>query len=446
MRRSKSFSGQKGFTALEMIVVLIVSVAALSFGARYMSDYADNQVNQVAADHMKTVADAAAKYTKDNYAAIMAIATNTTPAVITISMLKNTGYLTSSVTDLNAFGQNYQILVLQPVAGKLETLVVTTGGETIPEMSIRRIAQLSGARGGFISTTNAAVAVGSLGGWQMPLAAYGTSPGAGHLATALFFDDGALVSDYLYRSAVAGHPEFNRMNTAIDMAGNNINNGGQVNTATLVTTGNATVGGSASVAGNETIGGNSTVTGTVTAAKVSVPAGNNLQVGGSAFYGDGANSAVRQNGGFYIQHYDGSAADIPQVGNVNSSGTVTGQMFVPTNAYTANTFCWWPNAIATEAGTGRMLSCQTNGSAYAWRRPGSIATTFVGAVTGNAPRDVGWHKFCVLNGIGDPQVTGTTIILVPTAGPNAEGYWWWQVQMNAYNGAGTAVVACFDDV
>ena len=234
---------QGGFTALELLVVLIVTVAALGLGSQYLMSYADTQVNQAAADHNKTVADAATKYTKDNYAAILATATSSSPAVITVPMLKSTGYLTSSVTDQNPYGQTYEIRALQPVANKLETLIVTLGGETIPEMDLRRIAQVSGARGGYISSTNTAVATGSYGGWQMPLANYGTSPGAGHLATALFFDDGALVSDYLYRNAVAGHPEFNRMNTAIDMNGNNINNAGTVNATTLNATGDTYTGG-----------------------------------------------------------------------------------------------------------------------------------------------------------------------------------------------------------
>jgi hypothetical protein len=258
------------------------------------------------------------------------------------------------------------------------------------------------------------------------------------------------------------------MNTAIDMQGNNLNNGGTVTGNRVQTADGSTLSPAYDMAGSKIAAQNSIYSygticsqnsagdcsgtggtvingGAVSAGTVTVPAGNNLKVGGSSYYGDGANSAVRQNGGLYVQHYDGSSADMPQVGNINASGTVTGQMFIPTNAYTANSFCWWPGAMATEAGTGRSLTCQSNGSSYAWRRAGAIATAYVGAVTGNAPRDVGWHKFCVLNGIGDPQVTGTTIILVPTAGPNAEGYWFWQVQMNAYNGAGTAVVACFDD-
>jgi hypothetical protein len=55
-----------------------------------------------------------------------------------------------------------------------------------------------------------------------------------------------------------------------------------------------------------------------------------VNVAASTFYGDTANSAIRQPGGLYIQHQDGSASDIASVGNVYSNGTV-GSNAVQTN-------------------------------------------------------------------------------------------------------------------
>ncbi|MCZ7830996.1 shufflon system plasmid conjugative transfer pilus tip adhesin PilV [Pseudomonas aeruginosa] len=240
---------QQGFAAIEMIVVLILVISALGIGAQAMFDHADNMAAQTTADHQKIISDAAAAYIKDNYAAVVAAAGPATPATITTTMLKNTGYLETSVADLNSFGQAYRVLAIEPTPNKLQTLVVTTGGETISETSIRRIAKQVGARGGYVSNVDTARVEGSFGGWGVPLASYGVSPGAGHLATALFFDDGALTNDYLYRNSVAGHPEVNRMNTSIDMGGNNLNNTGTVNATTANITGNA------AVAGNATVGG-----------------------------------------------------------------------------------------------------------------------------------------------------------------------------------------------
>jgi len=216
---------QRGFTAIEMIVVMIVSIAALALGGQWMGNYSDNMLNQSAAEHAKTVSDAATRYIKDNYSAVTAVADATTPASITVAMLKSTNYLPASFTANSPYGQSYSILALEPVANQLQTLIVTTGGDTIGELNIRRMAQLIGAKGGYISSSATTTATGSYGGWTMPLASYGVSPGAGHIAVALFFQDGSLVSDYVYRNAVAGHPELNTMNTPLIMSAVNTLNG-----------------------------------------------------------------------------------------------------------------------------------------------------------------------------------------------------------------------------
>ena len=210
---------QLGFTAIEMMVVLIVAIGAMVLGGDAYNTYINNLDNQSAAQHATSVRDAAQKYIKDNYASLEAVATATTPATITIPMLQTTNYLPASFNAVNNFGQSYAIEVLQPTAGKLQSLIVTTGRGVIPELGLRRTAQIIGAQGGYISSTNPSVATGSYGGWSTPLPGnYGVSPGAGHLAVALFFADSGTVSDYLYRNSVAGRPDLNTMNTPIIMS------------------------------------------------------------------------------------------------------------------------------------------------------------------------------------------------------------------------------------
>ncbi|MDC6668737.1 shufflon system plasmid conjugative transfer pilus tip adhesin PilV, partial [Leclercia adecarboxylata] len=113
----------------------------------------------------------------------------------------------------NAFGQTIVGLARKPNANQLEVIVVTTGGQTIPEMGIRTIAENLGGPGGFISSANPNIVQGVRGGWQVALSNYAIAPGPGHTASALFLMDGALANDYLYRNAVPNHPEFNTMNT-----------------------------------------------------------------------------------------------------------------------------------------------------------------------------------------------------------------------------------------
>ncbi|MDR3562654.1 MAG: hypothetical protein P4N59_14630, partial [Negativicutes bacterium] len=55
----------------------------------------------------------------------------------------------------------------------------------------------------------------------VPMAGY-NSPGAGHLAALIAFNNGNLQNDYLYRVAVPGNPALNTMQTALNMGNNKI--------------------------------------------------------------------------------------------------------------------------------------------------------------------------------------------------------------------------------
>jgi Tfp pilus assembly protein PilE len=224
---------QRGFLTFEALAVLIVATIAAGVAYQQYGKYLDRISNKQAAEHAQLVADAGGKYLKDNYSTVLTSAGPTTPAIITIDMLINTDHLPTGFSPRNAYGQDYTIRVIEPQPNQLQALVVTTGGQQIPELDGRRIAQLMGAKGGFISSVDSTKAIGSFGGWEIPIAPFGVTPGAGHVATALFVEDGALVNDYLHRSTVPGHPEVNNMNTAIGMQGNNINNAGTVSATTV---------------------------------------------------------------------------------------------------------------------------------------------------------------------------------------------------------------------
>lgn len=242
LNKFKSKSGQAGFGALEVLIALMVATLAAASVPAIYARYIEYQTATVAAGQMSVVKDAAAQYIKDSYNQVAANATPTVPAIITTSMLRGTGYLPAGFADLNPYGQSYRVLVLQPIANKLQTLIITESGEVIKELSLRAIAKQIGAEGGYVSAADPTVAVGSFEGWNTPLASYGVAPGAGHLATALFFQDGALVNDYLYRHSVPGKPELQRMYAPIDMNGNNVDNAGTVTAGAVTSTGRIAVG------------------------------------------------------------------------------------------------------------------------------------------------------------------------------------------------------------
>lgn len=228
--------GQAGFLTIDGLFGLIVLSIVLSMAGWWMFRYGNHQDYRIAAEHQRTVADAFAKYLKDNYSVVLNNAGPTTPVQVTVDMMQNTKYLPVGFSSTNGFGQTVVGLARRLNGNQLEAIVITTGGQAIPELGIRTIAENLGGPGGFISALNPGVIQGIRGGWELALSNYGINPGQGHTASALFLMDGDLANDYLYRNAVPGHPEYNRMNTAIDMGGNDIHNARNLNATNDITT------------------------------------------------------------------------------------------------------------------------------------------------------------------------------------------------------------------
>ncbi|WP_248915984.1 shufflon system plasmid conjugative transfer pilus tip adhesin PilV [Pseudomonas moorei] len=227
---------QRGFLSLDMAIGLIVFSVVVTLATVWQLRQMAAQDYRIAADQQRTISEAQAKYLKDNFSTVLANATATVPVQITVQMLINTNYLPAGFSSTNVFGQTILGLARKPNPNQLEVIVVTTGGQTIPEMGIRAIAENLGGPGGFISTTNPNIIQGVRGGWQVTLSNYAIAPGPGHTASALFLMDGTLANDYLYRNAVPGHPELNTMNTDLGMGNHNINNAGAITASGNVTT------------------------------------------------------------------------------------------------------------------------------------------------------------------------------------------------------------------
>jgi hypothetical protein len=422
---------QSGFGALEVLICLIIASLAIVSGAKIYGNYLDRQENRQAGEQLIFVADAAAKYIKDNYAAVLAVATASAPAVITPLMLRNTGYLPAGFSDANSYGQTYQVLALEPTANKLETLIVTTGGESIKELYLLEISKLVGARGGYISSTDTTLATGSFGGWSTPLAPYGVSPGAGHLAAGLFFDDGALVTDYLYRNSVPGQPEVNRMNTAIDMATNDLNNTGTVNATTAAISGDTTTAGE-------------TYTGGWFRAK-----------------GDGGLYNEKHNGGWYMSDpgwlrsyadkgvYTGGEM---RAGKITSEGRTEVGEYLQLNGMASVGGVCTPNGLLARSGAGKTLSCQSGvWSDVGLRRTMTLHPAGGGltaAVTGQTyMRNLGWHTECSLTRTGDSQGSPPTRFLgevYPFNGPDSSGRYEWLISLISPAGSSISA-ACYTD-
>lgn len=362
IKRSYIAASQRGFGALEMLIVLAISMLAITAGANVYMRHLDRQSNLVAGEHMNLVAEAATTYIKDHYAAVLAVATPAAPAVITVAMLRATGHLPAGFSDENAYGQGYSVLALEPRPDELETLIVTQNGETISDIYLIEIAKQMGAKGGYIASTNTATAMGSFGGWSMSLAPYGVAPGAGHLASALFFEHGALVNDYLYRSAVPGHAQLNKMNTSIDMGGNSLNNVDAVNAATVNVSG-------------DTITAGETYTGGWFRSK-----------GDNGWYNEKWNGGWFMNDPDWVRSYSDKSIYTGGMivgGSVHSQGrAVFGEYLQVAGLATEGTGCS-PNGLIGRTTEGAVLSCQSGVWRGSSQTAGALAQvgTFMGAVT-----------------------------------------------------------------
>lgn len=273
---------------LSILIAILMGMMAVRPYLNYQASSAQNIQTSVVAGELQLIANAAQAYIQANYATVEANCTATAPATITVAMLQSTGYLSTSVSSTNPFGQTWSVQVLQPSAGVLQALVLSSGGRAIPQMQAPAIAAEAGQEGGFIPYANqygslsSSSAQGAFGGWSISMTGY-TNPGSGHVAALLAFNNGNLQNDYLYRVAVPGASQLNEMQTNLNMGTNNITNAGNVaaNTATLA-------------------------------------AGNSLTIGSQTIYGDGGNTAIRTGGALFVQSADGTFTGM----NVTSSGSM----------------------------------------------------------------------------------------------------------------------------
>ena len=243
-----------------MMFALIAGVILLPALYMGVSNYADQVRATATALQMAHIQKAAEAYITTNAAAVEANSTASSPAVITVPMLVNTGFLPLGFNAMNPYGQTWEVQVLQPAANQLQALVLGIGGAAIPAKQSGMVATTAGDSGGVIGggTGDFAVpgcaggeACGAYAGWSVSTAGY-QNVAAAHPAALIEYANNQLQSDYLYRVAVPGQPQLNTMQTNLNMGNNNINNAQNVNVNQDVTLGNpsaATGGYAASDAG-----------------------------------------------------------------------------------------------------------------------------------------------------------------------------------------------------
>lgn len=222
---------QHGFTLLELMAALAIGAMMIA-GLSVMIDRSlDDTKGQQTALYQAQLAAAAGKYISENYAVLANNATTTAAVAVGGEALKGTGHLSKNFNLTNAYGQTPCVLVLKTPEGHLDALVVTEGGDPILAKDIAYIAGNAGQGGGYFDSGPPLQAKGAFGSWTLNDTAApalsnfmsakcdkSAKAGAGHLATALFYDGlGQSSTDFVYRGPVPGHPELNAMTTPLQL-------------------------------------------------------------------------------------------------------------------------------------------------------------------------------------------------------------------------------------
>lgn len=410
-----------------VLFAILVGIMVIPKFADYQTASNNNTRAAVTAQQQKQLIAAATTYVQQNSGAVQAIATPTTPAVITVAMMQAAGVdlLPASFSATNPYGQTWQVEVLEPTAGNLQALVMSTGGTTLTDAQSTKIAAIVGAAGGFIPQNDsgiypsaAANAYGSFAGWTIPTTNY-TGVTGGHLAALLTFNNGQLVSNYLYRNAVPGQPQLNTMNTALNMGGNSITNLTAITAAQLADSPAGT--GNCASNGDFGRGPNGEV--------VSCVSGKWKAAGGSAYWGDPASvgtntptqaqldaalgvctntappmSRVHMLSGasgqprpYVCDGVDWQPVAVDLAGNLTAAGLIKSAMWQPTTIVTENTSdtncavadpTTWSRTARDAAGL--LLSCQSG----SWKKAqGDIGSGSICGFWNEANGPFGYSSF-----------------------------------------------------
>lgn len=174
---------RNGFSLVEILVVATLMSGLIVLGVGAKTWYYHNASNKITATQMRIVARGGEDYVKVNFASVQAAATPTSPAIITAAQLA--AYVPQGFNFETPYGQTLDFRVTEPTPGIFDAMVLSHGGQPMDGDHMRNVARYLSTPGGYITAEAPDQAYGLHGGWEKPLAAFGGTPGAGHLALAL---------------------------------------------------------------------------------------------------------------------------------------------------------------------------------------------------------------------------------------------------------------------
>ncbi|EAM1289264.1 shufflon system plasmid conjugative transfer pilus tip adhesin PilV [Salmonella enterica] len=342
---------------ISLVLVLTIAMMAAPRGIEMMAQQQSERVWDVTASQFNAVQMAARQYISDNISTLATQVKPGHPVYVTVNTLKTTGHLPAGF-GANDHNQSYLIAVVSnpKMTSQLQAFVMTTGGQPWDFGALRHISGSISGLGGYVWPDNQAVGAG--GGWKMKLADYGLSSKQGSLVTFIPSDQlgtSGQGNDRLYRYAVNGHPDFNRMHTAIDMDGNNLSNAGDITGKQAIISGG--ISGQSATINGEIKGQQATITGDIKSTGGWITTqGNkgwlNETYGGGFYMSDSSWMRSLNNKGIY------TAGEI-RGGQLRSDGNVSvGGVLDLDQINVANTYCP-KNGSVSRTATGAPLSCQS---------------------------------------------------------------------------------------
>lgn len=291
-----NISGEKGFTLLELLLVIgLTTTLVIGFG-RLSSLWANRELAELSGVHMQKIAEVTESYIRANAAANPPIlASGDITAAIVAELpdeLKVAGEIINPVQRTAPINIGLQIN-----GDDYEALIYTTG-PAIPYSRLLPAARAAGGAGGMITDINPVIdtpniAKSAFGLWEVNVLPFTGGPlnvdrdDGGQLVSYITFSSEEIFGAYLYRQdmdAAVGRPELNTMFTDLNMNGFALTGAGIVettnmevyNTATLnqlAVDGNTTFTGSVDITGNTAVGGTMAVTNDVTVVNGNVEVG-----------------------------------------------------------------------------------------------------------------------------------------------------------------------------
>ena len=265
----------------------------------------------LAAVQLATLAEAASGHAHSRFPALLAQAQGG-PVELTLASLKTDGALTREFSEVDALGRGYRVLVLAAGTGAFDMLAtetVVTGDTVRPAAALL---EATGPRIGLAgpSRLSGPTVDADLSAYR---AAFAGAPREGALAALRRFDHGSVYGDALYRVAIPGYAEANRMEADLDMAGNAIERAGRVEAASLEVETDVEAGGDLTVSGDLVVGRAVRAAGTV-------EAGTSMTAGMARIQGAVTSAGMTVSGALRAASID--AAGLVQGGSIGVVGAV----------------------------------------------------------------------------------------------------------------------------